>query len=169
MSKANSKKVRGLRALVVGAAAALGLMLAQAAAAQQLSPGALVWADGGCSICHNSIGQAGTTGEAPPGPNLWRSRLTKEQLKETISCGRENTQMPYHLIGAFTTRACWGRPAGKVPDNAAGGAELTEQQIDTLVDFLVTNVVGKAPINKEKCALFFGGNQANPTCASFPN
>jgi mono/diheme cytochrome c family protein len=167
----NERPARGLKTVLVSLVALGAVAVSSGALAQgapQFSPGALVWADGGCATCHGGIGQGGTAGEAPPGPNLWRTRLNRDQIKEAIACGRENTQMPFHLKGAFTQRACWGKPVGNLPDNAMGAAELSEEQIDTLVAFLVDNVVGKEPVTKAKCAAFFGNNTSNPACARYP-
>jgi mono/diheme cytochrome c family protein len=163
----SSRRVSRLTA-VFAAVAALFVATTARAQAPQFSPGALAWADGACSICHNSIGQGGVTGEAPKGPDLWRTRLTRDQIKETIACGRENTGMPYHVVGAYEKRACYGKPLGAVPNNVDNGAEFTEEQIETLVAFLWDNVVGKGPITKAKCALFFGNNLSNPVCGSLP-
>lgn len=134
----------------------------------QVAPGAQVWEDAGCTSCHGGVGQGGGGGENPAGPNLWRSRLSRDAFKETVACGREKTGMPYHLQGAFTQHACWGRPLGAPPAEAVGGAELTEQQIDTLVAFFMDNVVGKEPITKAKCGMFFANGPANPVCSRYP-
>jgi hypothetical protein len=100
----------------------------------------------------------------PRGPNLRRTRLTAEQLTETISCGRVGTEMPYNLATAYTEHACYGMPLGPAPTTVLPGAGLTEDQINLLVNFLVTDVVGKTRVTRENCALFFGGNANALTC-----
>jgi len=168
------RSLRSAHNLFFGLAAGAALLLADTGMAQQggataFSPGALVWAKGGCSECHGGIGEGGTRGEAPPGPNLWRSRLDRDTIKETVSCGRPSTAMPYHVAGAYKERACWGQPLGAAPEEAAQGATLSASEIESLVDFLVANVIGKAPITKAKCGAFYGNNAAYIGCSTFPN
>src|SRR5262245_46894420 len=99
-------------------AAAATLILTAPATAQQLAPGPAIWADAGCTGCHGGIGRGGGGGENPAGPNIWRSKLDREQFKEVVSCGREKTGMPGFAADAFTKRACWGRPVGPAPAEA---------------------------------------------------
>ena len=165
---------RTAHALLFGLVAGAALVLADAGFAQQggapaSNPGALAWGKGGCSECHGGIGEGGRGGEAPPGPNLWRSRLDRNALRETIACGRPSTAMPYNLAGAYKDAACWGLPLGAPPDGIASGAALSAGEIDALADFLVANVVGKAPVTKAKCGKFYGDNPAHALCSSYPN
>lgn len=163
---------RSLRLSLGLAAAAVALAIADPSSAQQagtMSPGAIAWSSGGCTACHGSIGQGGKGGEQPAGPNLWTTALDRDGLKETIACGRPSTGMPFNIAGAYKQRACFGLPLGDPPAEVPPGASLTAAQLDTLVDFLVTKVVRKGPINKAKCAAFFGDNLASPVCAPFPN
>jgi mono/diheme cytochrome c family protein len=150
-----------VRPALIGLAAAAFALLATPGSAQE---GGDVWGKGGCTACHGGLAQGGGGGEMPAGPNLRRTRLTPADLKETIACGRG--EMPFHLEAAYKTVACYGIP---IPGPAAApqGAALTAQEIDALVNFLVTNVVGQTTITRANCALFNGGNANSPVCATY--
>jgi hypothetical protein len=154
--------------VILVAIAAAAALVASPGFAQQPAPGAAIWAEAGCSSCHGGIGQGGGGGENPAGPNLWRARINAVQFKDVVACGREKTGMPYHLAGAFKQHACWGRPPGEPPVEAVGGGELSQQQIDSLTGFFMENVVGKEPVTKAKCGLFFANGGANPMCSRYP-
>jgi mono/diheme cytochrome c family protein len=51
-----------------------------------------------CYICHHSAGARG--------PNLFASKLTEEQFLQTVTNGRQNTQMPA-FGGLLSTDEIW--------------------------------------------------------------
>lgn len=128
--------------------------------------GATIWAMGGCSDCHGNLANGDGDPAYPPGPNLRRSRLEPDSLREAIACGRPSTAMPFNLAGAYTETACYGLPLGS-PPIAGGGAGFTAEQIDVLVAFLVEQVIGVTRITRENCAVFFGGNPDAPGCLQY--
>lgn len=132
--------------------------------AQEL-PGAALWAVGGCANCHGNFAAGDGDPAYPPGPNLRSSRLTPEQLYETIACGRPSTAMPYNLVTAYTETPCYALPLGPAP--VARGADFTAEQMQQLVDFLLSHVVGVRNISRENCAAFFGGNLDAPACREY--
>jgi len=103
----------------------------------------------------------------PAGPNLRRTRLDRDQLIETISCGRPGTEMPTNLKGAYTQVACYGLPLGAVPTEVKGKGSHTAEEVQTLVDFLLKYVVGKPKITREGCAVFNDGNVNAPACLQY--
>ncbi len=154
------------RSFVMALAAVATLALVVPAHAQD--GGANVWLKSACANCHGNLADGDGDPAYPPGPSLRKTKLDADLLRETISCGRPGTKMPFHLDGAYTKTSCYGVPVGAVPDQTAKGAQLTEQQIKTLVDFLVANVVGQARLNKKYCAAFNEGNQNAPECLQYP-
>jgi hypothetical protein len=138
----------------------------QAQSAQQ-ETGAMLWQKGGCFNCHGNLAAGDGDPTFPQAPNLRATKLTRDQLVETISCGRPGTLMPYHLATSYTTTACYGRPLGAAPSDVSPGAGFNADQIQKLVDFLEQNVVGKANITRDNCAAFFDGNANTPLCRQY--
>lgn len=128
--------------------------------------GAAIWGKGGCFNCHGNLAAGDGDPSYPPGPNLRETRLNRDQLLETISCGRPGTLMPFNLAGAYTVTACYGMAVGPVPE-VSRGAALSAAQLQELTDFLMKNVVGVKKITRENCAVFFDGNANAPLCRQF--
>jgi mono/diheme cytochrome c family protein len=165
MSKVRRLNWGGLGQLGIVAAVA-GAALAFAIPGQsQERTGADLWSFGGCFNCHGNLAAGDGDPAYPAGPDLRRTRLTPEQLYETIACGRAATAMPYNLATAYAETACYGQPLGPPP--VMRGADYTEEELQRLVDFLVANVVGVTRITREYCAAFFGGNLNAPACAEY--
>lgn len=152
------------RALFAALAVAGGLLGLSAPAAAQ--DGAALWGEGGCFACHGNLATGGEDDAMPKGPNLRRSGLDRATLLEVVSCGLPGTPMPANLDGAYTVTPCYGMPVGPAPDVALVGG-FNAAELEVLVDFLMTNVVGVARVTRENCALFFGGNLNAPTCANY--
>ena len=153
------------RSMLMAVGVGAGLVLVAPAHAQDA--GATVWGTSGCTNCHGNLADGGGDPAYPQGPSLRRTKLDADLIRETVSCGRPETPMPFHLDGAYTKTSCYG-VVGAVPDKTNKGIQLTEQQIKSLVDFLVANVVGQARVNKKYCAAFNEGNQNAPECLQYP-
>ncbi len=151
-----------VRPALIGLVAAALMTLATPSEAQEA--GAVAWGKGGCFACHGGLAQGGGGGEMPAGPNIRRTRLSPADIKEIVACGRGD--MPFHQEGAYTTVACYGIPIPG-PAGANQGSPLTSAEIDSLVDFLVKNVVGVVNITRAACAAFYSGNTNAPACAQF--
>ena len=156
-------KGRGL-AIALGALMVVSFAAVSAPSFAQVD-GALTWRQGGCANCHGGIGQGGGGGEEPEGPNLHESDLDRASLRELIACGRG--EMPINLAAAYVTVECYGIPLGQVPEGFQRGATFDEERLDTLVDFLLDNVLGVS-INRTACAAFYGGDVNSPACRPFP-
>lgn len=139
---------------------------AQSPGAEEANGGRL-WQLGGCFGCHGNLADGAGDGANTAGPSLRQSRLDREGLIETISCGRVGTLMPYNLAGAYTEVACHGLPLGEPPATVTRGGSFTEEQIGTLADFLVEHVVGQSRITRENCGAFFNGNADAPLCRQY--
>ena len=129
--------------------------------------GVTAWKRGGCSNCHGNLAAGGQDPSYPQGPSLRVTLLDKDQLIETISCGRPGTEMPANLKDAYATVPCYGLPTGEVPKEVRPGGGLTQDEIKALVAFLGSEVVGKKRITRQNCALFNEGNSSAPECMQF--
>src|SRR5687767_14429602 len=115
----------------LGAAVALGAPAsAQEATPQVVAAGLEAWEAGACQTCHGQFAQGGEGGEQPAGPSLRRTRLERDALVETVSCGRPGTGMPAMLIGAYTSVPCYGLPvSARPPDDVVTMEALEPEQI----------------------------------------
>lgn len=150
---------------VMGLAACVAVALSTPGLAQ--NAGVDAWKRGGCSTCHGNVAEGGSGDVEPAGPNLRRTRLDRDELIETISCGRPGAEMPYNLKGAYTETSCYGLPVGEVPAETRGTGFLAAEEVEALVDFLLENVVGKTRITRQACAVFFGGNEDAIACRGY--
>jgi mono/diheme cytochrome c family protein len=158
---------RNRRAVRVGLALGALFFLTGPAFAQEVDP-VTAWGKGGCSNCHGGIGQGGGGGEDPVGPSLRETALTRDEIAETIACGRPVSGMPFNLVGAYTETACYGFPLGPPPRGTDQGASLSQEEVDAIADFLIANVVGVTNITRAACAVFFRGNVDSPACLRYP-
>jgi cytochrome c553 len=148
--------------LLVGASVTL-----DAGTSRAQATGGAIWAKGGCPDCHGNLAAGDGDPAYPQGPNLRRTSLQRNDLRETIACGRPGTEMPYYLADAYTGASCYGM-TGAVPAGTRKGPALTAQELDTLADFLIASVKGQTRVTRANCALFVGGNANDPLCAQYP-
>lgn len=155
------------RAVAFGVLAGAAVVMLSGPSMAQ-AEGARAWGKGTCSDCHSGIAQGGGVGENPDGPSIRETELDRETLRETIACGRIGSDMPFNLAGAYRVTPCWGLPLGDPPAGTISGAQLSEEDLDVLVDFLFEYVIGVTTINRAACAVFYGGNVDSPACARYP-
>jgi hypothetical protein len=150
------------------AAALAGLAWSGPAAAQDaVAVGLKAWQDNGCFNCHGTFGEGGEGGHFPAGPSLRRTRMSKEDLRETIACGRPGTEMPANLEGAYVRVPCFGLPLGPPPPGTTAGVAMPAAQLDAMVEYLLARVVGKSPnITKAECAAYHG-RPDHPDCDNY--
>jgi mono/diheme cytochrome c family protein len=151
---------RSRAGLVILTLAAAVLAQATAGRAQEeatVKAGLEIWKSSGCSDCHGSFADGDKQrDEAPTGANLRTSRLDAAKLKQTISCGRPGTGMPAFDEGAYTVRACGGKPLGPAPDDLYPTPRaLSPADIDTLIVYLQARVVGHGRITRADCLYYY--------------
>ncbi len=130
--------------------------------------GAQAWRAGSCGDCHGMYGEGyPEVNEAPIGPNLRETSLTREQLVETIRCGRPDTPMPYHDPFAYNETPCFGLPLGEEVEGVQAGPELTQVQIENLATYIAEAVKDAGPVDLDACAIYFGGNRDHGVCRRF--
>jgi mono/diheme cytochrome c family protein len=145
---------------VVRAFAVVALVYASASVAQdetKVKAGLEIWKSSGCADCHGAFADGEKDrDEAPTGANLRTSRLDAAALKQTISCGRPGADMPSFDEGAYTARACGGRPLGAAPDNLyPAPKKLSPAEIDTLIAYLQARVIGRGRITRDECLFYY--------------
>ena len=139
-----------------GAAVAAGAALAQTH--QEADYGKHVYEKANCMGCHKWHGNGGG-GYGGSALSLRATKLEREQIIETISCGRPGTGMPYHLQDAYDGAGCYGLSkadvAGEMPP--APLTFLRKSDIEAVADYVLTNIKGKGEPDYADCVAFFGG------------
>jgi mono/diheme cytochrome c family protein len=141
-------------ALVIG----LVVSAVQAQSEDRVKAGLATWRNSGCADCHGAFADGEKQrDEMPAGANLRTTKLGAAALKQTISCGRPGTGMPSFDEGAYKVRACNGLKLGSPPDDLfPAPVTLTPDEIDTVVTYLQTRVIGKGrTVTKEECLFYY--------------
>lgn len=155
--------------LAAGVVAGLGVALCAVDArsqttAQSSSPahgdvdqGFAVFKKANCVGCHKWHGGGGG-GYGGDALSLRKTVLTREQIIETVSCGRPGTGMPFHLRGAYDTVKCYDMTradiANQMPPEAA--AFLRPADIEAVTDYVIARVKGRGEPTLDECTAFFG-------------
>lgn len=133
---------------------------AQSATAQPADPtdaGKAVFKRANCMGCHKWHGNGGG-GYGGDALSLRKTELTKEQIVETVSCGRPGTGMPFFVRGAYDTVKCFDmtrQDAGaQMPPE--GGTFLRSSDIEAVADYVIAHVKGAGEPTYAECAAFFG-------------
>jgi mono/diheme cytochrome c family protein len=117
------------------------------------------WRSSGCVDCHGPFANGERDDDDyPMGANLRTTRLDAAGIKLTIMCGRPGTGMPSFDAGAYTARACYGRPLGAAPDDLQPTPRtLSLDEIDGLVAYLQARIVGHGKVTHTECLSYFEG------------
>jgi hypothetical protein len=119
--------------------------------------GKAVWRRANCFGCHKWHGHGGG-GYGGDALSLRKTELTREQIIETVACGRPGTGMPFFARGSYDTIKCYDmnrQDVGKdIPPE--GGMFLRPGDIDAVTDYVVAHIKGKGEPNYDECIAFFG-------------
>src|SRR5690242_21876171 len=115
---------------------------------------------GNCQAGHGWAGDGHKTdSQMPDGPNLRETKLNRAGLILTIKCGRLNSQMPAFDKFAYSDGRCYGKKQAdlkayptRMPDPPS---TLQQREIDLIADFLMAKIVGKGPMDHDKCVEFW--------------
>ena len=148
------------RAAVSVAAAAACMLQAAAGLAQddaKVRAGLETWRSSGCADCHGPFADGNRDDDDyPMGANLRTTRLDAAAITLTIRCGRPGTGMPSFDAGAYTVRACYGRPLGAAPDNLQPTPRtLSLEEIDGLVTYSQARIVGHGKVTRQECLFYY--------------
>lgn len=135
-----------------------------AATEADIDRGRHVWKKAKCAFCH---GWAGDGAGHPRSPgvaaNLRESALDKASMREIIRCGIPGSEMPYHERLAYTDDRCFGMTRqdfepGTVPNR---GKPVSDEDMDDLIAFIMTEVRGRGPVTRKECEAYFKPGSRN--------
>lgn len=119
--------------------------------------GKAIYRRANCFGCHKWHGHGGG-GYGGDALSLRKTELTREQIIETVACGRPGTGMPYFARGSYDTIKCYDmnrQDVGKeIPPE--GGTFLRPSDIDAVTDYVLARIKGKGEPNYDECIAFFG-------------
>ncbi len=147
---------KGKRAALLVAVIASNVFLSQARG-EDLD-GKRVYQRANCVGCHKWHGNGGG-GYGGDALSLRKTELTKEQIVDTVRCGRPGTGMPYHARSAYDNGSCFeisrADLGDKMPPEAA--IFLRPPEIEAVAAYVIANIKGKGEPSLEDCLAFFGG------------
>src|SRR5882672_9802464 len=177
-----SGKMSAIAEAIAAAAVAAALWapctaLGQSAASQDpTDAGKAVFKRANCFGCHKWHGNGGG-GYGGDALSLRKTELTRDQIIETVGCGRPGTGMPFFTRGAYDTIKCFDmnrQDAGsRMPPEA--NTFLRPNDIEAVADYVIAHIKGKGEPNYAECVSFFGDTsrvcniyktQAGPTANS---
>jgi len=142
------------------------------ASGQGMPDGERIWkSKAGCPNCHGWAGDGFPAAFHNEGnaPSLRKTELTRDQIRETIQCGRPGTPMPHFDRFAYTDKRCYDLTAADLGDRVPERSPVTLQtyEIDALADYVTARIKGAGPVTREECAAFFG--TAGSHCDKYPD
>jgi hypothetical protein len=158
-------------AIVAGLLAALGVQ-AQSPDPADIAEGMRLFQQkGNCQACHGWAADGRKMdNQAPDAPGLRETRLDRGNLILTIKCGRPGRGMPAFDRLAYSDGRCYGMKQADLKRLALGMADpaatLQPREIEMLADFLFAKIIGKGPMNRAKCAEYWGSEVE--ACREFP-
>lgn len=121
----------------------------------QVKAGLTVWRNSGCSDCHGAFANGEKErDESPSGADLRRAKLTTDEFKLAIRCGRPGTGMP-----AFEEAAS-GCPTGAGGSLYPAPSKLSPEEIDNVVIYLQARIVGHGKITKQECLYYYDNDES---------
>jgi len=125
-----------------------------------------------CQTCHGwaADGRQMDT-QMPDAPNLRTSRLGRAGIIYAIRCGRPGKGMPAFDRMAYKDAArCNNTSEDDLKKNNLAlndpAATLQPREIEMVADFLFAKVIGKGPMDHDKCVEYWGG-QEQDVCKEF--
>lgn len=120
------------------------------------SAGKAVFAKANCVGCHKWHGNGGG-GYGGDALSLRKTELDREQIIETVGCGRPGTAMPFFIRGAYDEVKCHGlnrQEAGaQMPPEA--GMFLRPKDIEAVADYVLAHIKGAGEPTYAECVAFF--------------
>ena len=163
--------LRKRRAGVLLAAAAIVLGAAPAAADDDFAYGRRLFLEKAeCSFCHGWAGDGAGHPQSPgAAANLRQSRLDRDTLIMTISCGVPGTAMPHFDETAYTDKRCYGMTEAELGPRTPAlppSTTLQRREIEVVADYLIAKVVGRGEITREECTEVLGAR--DQSCGDYP-
>ena len=118
-----------------------------------------------CQTCHGwaADGRKMDT-QMPDAPNLRTTRLGRAGILFAIRCGRPGRGMPAFDRQAYKDASrCNNTTEADLKKNgldlAQPAATLQPREIEEVTDFLFDRVIGKGPLDHDKCVAYWGGEE----------
>jgi mono/diheme cytochrome c family protein len=157
MTKENMFSIAALFIAAAVLSAPCAVLGQSATTADPTAAGKAVFKRANCFGCHKWHGNGGG-GYGGDALSLRKTELTREQIMETVSCGRPGTGMPFFTRGAYDTLKCHGmnrqEVGNEMPQEA--GTFLRPNDIEAVADYVIANLKGKGEPNHNECVSFFG-------------
>lgn len=136
---------------------AFGQTAHDAATPDATAAGKAVYKRANCMGCHKWHGDGGG-GYGGDALSLRQSTLTREQIIQTIGCGRPATGMPYHLRDAYDGTECYGANRSQLGDAMPPEPAnfLRPPEIEAVADYVIAHINGKGAPDLADCLTFFG-------------
>jgi mono/diheme cytochrome c family protein len=119
--------------------------------------GKAVFKRANCFGCHKWHGNGGG-GYGGDALSLRKTELTREQIIETVGCGRPGTGMPFFTRGAYDGVKCYGMNREDIGSQMLLEAStfLRPSDVEAVADYVIAHVKGKGEPNYTECVDFFG-------------
>jgi mono/diheme cytochrome c family protein len=148
---------------VVWSAAALVLVLSAAtsdAAENNPESGQVIFKRANCVGCHKWHGDGGG-GYGGAALSLRKTELEKQQIMETVRCGRPGTGMPYFSRDSYPSDGasqCYNLTAKDLENMHVAQANvfLRPEEIEAVAEYVMSFIKGKGDPNLTDCIAFFG-------------
>jgi hypothetical protein len=119
-------------------------------------PGKAVFKRANCMGCHKWHGNGGG-GYGGDALSLRKTELTREQIIETVLCGRPGTGMPFFERGAYDSIKCHSMNrqdvGGAMPPEA--NVFLRTKDVEEVADYVIMHIKGKGEPSLAECISFF--------------
>jgi len=131
----------------------------QATASDPTAAGKAVFSRANCMGCHKWHGNGGG-GYGGDALSLRKTQLTREQIIETVSCGRPGTGMPFFIRGAYDEVKCYdmNRQDAGAQMPPEGGTFLRPKDIEAVADYVIAHVKGAGEPTYAECVAFFSSS-----------
>lgn len=120
--------------------------------------GLRIYKSANCVGCHKWSGTGGG-GYGGAAANLRETKLSLDQIEETIRCGRPMAGMPHFQLDAYSDGRCYGLkasdlPDGKMPPEPDHG--LRPADIKAVAEYVATHIKDQGDPTFSQCQAFFG-------------
>lgn len=125
-------------------------------AADPTDAGKAVFKRANCMGCHKWHGNGGG-GYGGDALSLRKTELTREQIIETVRCGRPGTGMPFFERGAYDNVPCHGMTRQDAGDRMPPEANvfLRTKDVEDVADYVIAHIKGRGEPMLAECISFF--------------
>jgi mono/diheme cytochrome c family protein len=129
---------------------------AQAPATDPTNAGKVVFSRANCVGCHKWHGNGGG-GYGGDALSLRKTEMTRDQIVETVGCGRPGTGMPFFMRGAYDEVKChdMNRQDAGAQMPPEGGTFLRPKDIEAVADYVIAHIKGAGEPTYAECVTFF--------------